>query len=140
MGVIKKGGKLARAMQKWKENEFGNYKRRIKVFKYKIQQIYMRPTFDRSILEGKNLQDQLDYLLQAEELHCLQRSRAKWTMNGNKNTKYFHLCTLNRTRKNHIHSITNSDRSLVHGKNEIATVFTQYLHNIFATSDQVQMS
>jgi hypothetical protein len=52
-------------------------------------------------LENK-LQNDLSVILKKEELMWHQRSRAKWVTDGDRNTKYYHLKTVTRRRKNNI--------------------------------------
>jgi hypothetical protein len=61
-------------------------------------------------LENK-LQKKLSEILKKEELMWFQRSRAKWLMYGDKNTRYYHLKTVSRRRRNNI--VTLKDK---HGK------------------------
>lgn len=46
------------------------------------------------------LHDELNNILKKEELMWFQRSMAKWLVDGNTNTKYYHLKTITRRKKN----------------------------------------
>ncbi|PNX69377.1 hypothetical protein L195_g056686 [Trifolium pratense] len=48
------------------------------------------------------LQKQLHDILKKEELMWFQRSRAKWLTDGDRNTRYYHVKTVNRRRQNNI--------------------------------------
>ncbi|CAJ2673329.1 unnamed protein product [Trifolium pratense] len=52
-------------------------------------------------LEQK-LQGELSHILRKEELMWFQRSRAKWLKDGDRNTRYYHIKTINRRRMNNI--------------------------------------
>ncbi|KAE8680042.1 hypothetical protein F3Y22_tig00111392pilonHSYRG00178 [Hibiscus syriacus] len=48
------------------------------------------------------LEYELEQVLQQEESLWLQKSRTQWVLHGDKNTKYFHACTMMRRRRNHV--------------------------------------
>ncbi|XP_058762592.1 uncharacterized protein LOC131635973 [Vicia villosa] len=50
----------------------------------------------------KKLQEELKTILRQEELMWFQRSRTKWLVDGDRNTKYYHLQTVKIRRKNKI--------------------------------------
>jgi hypothetical protein len=50
----------------------------------------------------KKLQSELAEILKKEEIMWFQRSRAKWLMDGDRNTRYYHLKTINRRRYNNV--------------------------------------
>ncbi|XP_045809710.1 uncharacterized protein LOC123904059 [Trifolium pratense] len=52
-------------------------------------------------LENK-LQTELNDILKKEELMWFQRSRVKWLIDGDRNTRYYHLKTVSRRKKNNI--------------------------------------
>ncbi|GMI73679.1 hypothetical protein HRI_001037200 [Hibiscus trionum] len=59
-----------------------------------------------------NLRIQLQELLRKEESVWIQNSRVKWFIEGDRNTKFFHLVASNRRRKNQIHSVKIGDESI----------------------------
>ncbi|MCH79474.1 hypothetical protein A2U01_0000223 [Trifolium medium] len=52
-------------------------------------------------LEAK-VQEELILILKKEELMWFQRSRAKWLADGDRNTRYYHLKTVSRRRRNNV--------------------------------------
>lgn len=58
-----------------------------------------------AILQNQ-LQQELDQTLAQEEILWFQKSREQQALYGDRNTKYFHTQTLNRSRRNKIHALT----------------------------------
>jgi hypothetical protein len=55
------------------------------------------------------LQAELSTILEKEELMWFQRSRAKWLIDGERNTRYYHLKTVSRRRRNNTLMLKNED-------------------------------
>jgi hypothetical protein len=55
----------------------------------------------------QRLQRELNDILRKEELMWYQRSRAKWLQDGDRNTRYYHLKTVSRRRRNNIIMLKN---------------------------------
>lgn len=71
-----------------------------------IQCTIERRNFNKEFLRLENkLQGELKTILRQEELMWFQRSRVMWLADGDQNTKYYHLKTVNRRRKNKIITI-----------------------------------
>ncbi|WJX55720.1 hypothetical protein P8452_41455 [Trifolium repens] len=50
----------------------------------------------------RRLQIELSEILKKEELMWFQRSRTKWLIDGDRNTRYYHLKTVSRRRRNNV--------------------------------------
>lgn len=74
-------------------------------------------------MEEKRLLAQLNELLVAEEGLLKQKSRIKWLLEGDQNTRYFHQVIKGRLSRNTIKNLTASDGSLLYDtvaiKNEV---------------------
>jgi hypothetical protein len=61
-----------------------------------------------------------------------QRSRINWLREGEANTKYFHIHTSHRRRKNYIPQITHNDTILVE-QAQIEDAFAEHYEQLFST-------
>ncbi|GAU28913.1 hypothetical protein TSUD_59250 [Trifolium subterraneum] len=87
-------------------------------------------------LEAK-LQKELAHILKVEELMWYQRSRARWLVDGDRNTRYYHLKTITRRRHNKISML----RDMNGGWVEEVDVLKQMANNISfprLSDDEVQ--
>ncbi|MCH92139.1 hypothetical protein A2U01_0013073, partial [Trifolium medium] len=75
------------------------------------------------------IQKELAHILKAEELMWFQRSRARWLVDGDWNTRYYHLKTITRTRRqqNRISMLRDSNGGWV----EEADVLKQKANNFY---------
>jgi hypothetical protein len=84
-------------------------------------------------LEQK-LQNELNDILHKEELMWFQRSRAKWLIDGDRNTRYYHLKTVNRRKKNNITMLKDSNGNWVEDIDQIRHLVNEYYINLFDES------
>jgi hypothetical protein len=81
-------------------------------------------------LEQK-LQSDLNEILRKEELMWYQRSRAKWLTDGDRNTRYYHLKTVNRRKKNNITMLKDSNGNWVEDVDQISQLINDYYVKLF---------
>lgn len=74
---------------------------------------------------------QLDELWSREEIHWHQRSRVRWLQTGDKNSKFFHMSTIQRRKRNSIKKIKNCDGVWLEGREEVAQGFCDYFQHLF---------
>jgi hypothetical protein len=84
--------------------------------------------------EIRDLQRDIDVLLEQEEVKWRQRAREDWLQHGDKNTKYFHACANQRSKVNKITSIVNEDGLLCSTQDEVVEAFIRYFNSIFSSS------
>jgi hypothetical protein len=80
----------------------------------------------------KRLQNDLNCILRKEELMWYQRSRAKWLVDGDRNTKYYHLKTINRRRRNNVIMLKNDSGQWVEDVGQIHTLATDFYKDLFS--------
>jgi hypothetical protein len=105
--------KLQTYIKKWRFDTFDQVLWRKKSLMARIDGI------QRSIQHGSyarrswrleyKLQNELREILKKEELMWFQRSRAKWLIDGDRNTRYYHTKTVSRRRKNNILMLKNNE-------------------------------
>lgn len=107
---MKKLGNLKAHLKRWNCEVFGNIDEKLKQAEDELHEWDL-------IAEGRNLQDaeikkrveirKLVWdLSKKKEWLWLQKSRRVWAENGDKNTRFFHLMTTKRQRKNLLNSVT----------------------------------
>ena len=82
----------------------------------------------------KELQREINELLDRETRMWNQRSRILWLKNGDENTKFFHSRASHQYRKNVIMGINDSHGVWKEGPNDIAAILIQYYSELFTTS------
>ncbi|MCH90244.1 RNA-directed DNA polymerase (Reverse transcriptase), partial [Trifolium medium] len=80
----------------------------------------------------KKLQGDLNNILKKEELMWYQRSRAKWLKDGDRNTRYYHLKTVNRRRRNNVIMLKNESGQWVDDVVQLQNLATDFYKKLFA--------
>jgi hypothetical protein len=81
----------------------------------------------------QRLQSQLSDILYKEELMWFQRSRAKWLKDGDRNTKYYHLKTLSRRRRNNVIMLKNDNGQWIEDVTQLQLLATDFYKKLFST-------
>ena len=91
-------------------------------------------------LEMKNqANEQIARLLREEEIKWYQRSKAQFILEGDSNTRYFHMVANGRHRKKHIHSL-HQDEGTIEGQNELKKYITKYYKTLFRPPEENDIS
>jgi hypothetical protein len=72
----------------------------------------------------------LALLLREEELKWYERAKVNTLLEGNDNTRFFHLVANSKHRKQHIYQLEN-DQGVIVGDEQLKTHITQYYKNLF---------
>jgi hypothetical protein len=64
---------------------------------------------DVNSCKAKELSELVEIILEREELHWLQRARANWLTQGDRNTKFFHQFASARRKRNMIKKLKGDD-------------------------------
>jgi hypothetical protein len=83
------------------------------------------------------LQKELAHTLKAEELMWFQRSRARWLVNGDRNTRYYHLKTITRRRQNRIVMLRNLEGDWVEDEETLKQMANDFYQNLFTNNADV---
>lgn len=75
-------------------------------------------------------------MLQQEELLWFQKSRAKWMLDGDRNTKYYHLKAITRRNRNKILMLRNSEGAWVEEDVHIKAMVNSYYQALFVRDFQ----
>ncbi|CAL5362434.1 unnamed protein product [Camellia sinensis] len=122
----------------WNKEIFGNIfkrKRRLLARIEGIQKV-LAVQFSHNLqhLENDLIKEYNETLLQ-EEMLWFQKSRAKHITLGDKNTRYFHISTINKRRKLKINALKNDNGIWISDTEGVKNVILDYFKNLFSKGD-----
>jgi mannosylglycoprotein endo-beta-mannosidase len=79
------------------------------------------------------------FLLREEEIKWYQRSKSKFILEGDSNTRYFHSVANGRHRKKRIHSLV-QDEGMIEGLDNLKSYITNYYKNMFGALEEGNFS
>ena len=94
----------------------------------------MAPLSDQEINYKHYLKERLVLLLREEEIKWYERAKVKTLLEGDDNTRFFHLVANGRHQKQHIYKLEN-DQGVVIGDDQLKKHITQFYKNFFVTPD-----
>jgi hypothetical protein len=127
---------LSRRLKSWSDKRVGNIRLQIEWAKELIFRLDVAQE-DRQLspLEAwlrRELKRKYLGLCSLQRTIARQRSRINWLREGEANTKYFHIHTSHRRRKNYIPQITHNDTILVE-QTQIEDAFAEHYEQLFST-------
>ena len=125
--LAKKLDATKRDPKRWNKSCFGNSRERIKELEQKIAQIQSLEATKENLELEALLNLELDEWLAREDLKWKQKSREIWIREGERNTRFFHLSTLIRRRRNCIQEIKLEDGSCINDGEDIQKYFIENL-------------
>lgn len=69
-----------------------------------------------------------------EDLKWRQRAKQKWLREGDRNTKYFHMCANQRKNSNAISKVSNGEGFCASNQEDISNLFQLFYQYLFTTS------
>ena len=121
-------------LKKGNKEHFGNDRERIKELDKKIEEVQgAEPTKENLELEAA-FSLELDDWLAKKSLKWQQKSREIWLKDGDRNSRFFHLTTLVRRRRNFISDIKQEDGSWISGKEAIQEYFNANFQSLYQSS------
>ena len=85
------------------------------------------------------LKERLVFLLREEELKWYERAKVKTLLEGDDNTRIFHLVANGKHRKQHIYQLENEHGVLV-GDDQLKTHITHYYKGLFGSPEEAHIS
>lgn len=91
-----------------------------------------------SMMEDRNclreVRKEVDDLLEEEDLKWKQRSKEHWLQNGDRNTRYYHLCASQRKRNNQIYHIEAELGGRHLSQDALSASFFKYYKKIYSSA------
>lgn len=132
---------FSKAAISWNKNVFGNIfrKKRWTLARIKGVQDSQSKNFSHNLISlEKDLVADYNNILAQEELLWFQKSRAKWIVMGERNTRYFHLSTIIRRRKAKITTIKDNNNIWIEDPEAIKELVQNYFIDLFRNQNDTQ--
>ena len=130
---------LRKHLRGWARHITGLYKKEKKRLAEIIDKLDLqaenRLLSDSELDEKNQANEQFARLLREEELKWYQRSKAQFILEGDNNTKYFHLLANGRHRKKYIHNL-NQEEGVIEGHEQLKSFITKYYKTLFGAPEE----
>jgi hypothetical protein len=134
--------RLRQHLRGWAKNVSGAYKKEKTTILNKLDKLDKKvesTTLSQSELDLKHvLNERLAELLREEEIKWYQRTKAKHLLEGDANTKYYHLLANGRHRKTRIFRLED-ENNIISGNAQLKGYITNYYKNLFGPSEVSQI-
>jgi len=125
-------------LKKWNREVFGDINQRKDRFTTEIksvQDLLDVVQTDALLRKEEELIKELDVVIEQEEVIWFQKSREKWVLDGDRNTKYFHTSTIIRRRRNRAEMLKNDSGVWISDPQELEKLATAYYKRLYSMED-----
>ncbi|KAJ9128883.1 hypothetical protein P3X46_034379 [Hevea brasiliensis] len=121
-------------LSRWSKRQLTEGKQEMMWLQKQLEVINGNPMDENNKAKEEAIVSWIHQLWKAEEIHWKQRSRVQWLQEGDKNTRFFHLSTIQRRQRNYIHRLQRDDRSRTDNEDEIKHSITFYFKRVYKKS------
>lgn len=125
-------------LKKWNREVFGDViKRKEKLMEeIKVVQDQIDICRTDALLQREDeLIKEFDVVMEQEEMLWYQKSREKWIVSGDRNTKFFHTSTVIRRRRNRVDTLQADDGSWIKDGHELELMAVEYYKRLYFMAD-----
>ena len=133
--VCRKIKETKNEFRRWDKEWFGNIQKRIKDCWDQLEKIQNEDPIQENLNIEANINLELREWLQREEMLWRKKSRTKFLVAADLNTKFFYLITIIIRRRNAIDFLKNQQGIWVSGREEIGKCFEDFFTNLFTSSN-----
>jgi hypothetical protein len=108
-GVLARLAHMYNALHAWDASVLQKPRRRIRRAQRKLENAMSGPMTEENEIIAKETTELIELLLEQEEMHWMQRSRANWMQYGDRNTSFFHQFATARRKRNFIKRLKHED-------------------------------
>ncbi|XP_058783537.1 uncharacterized protein LOC131658240 [Vicia villosa] len=127
---------VVKGIEHWKFESFDQVKRMKKRLMRRLEgvQVKLQVKYNYGGMRKleKQLQKELNEILSKEEMMWFKRSRTVWLADGDRNTKYYHMKTLNRRRRNKIMSLKDEKNNWITDQEDLKAHVTMFYKKLFS--------
>ncbi|XP_051218974.1 uncharacterized protein [Lolium perenne] len=133
--VLAKLAHMHASLHAWDKEILQKPKRRLKNAQRKLERALTGPLSEENETIAKEQSALIELLLEQDEVHWMQRSRANWLQQGDRNTAFFHQFATARRKKNMIKKLKHNN-IWVEGNADLKPIVKDYFSNLFSSEVQ----
>lgn len=125
-------------LRRWNKQVFGDIQgKKEKLVKdiTEVQSLIDICPSDVLFVREENLVQELEIVLEQEEMVWFQKSREKWVTQGDRNTKFFHLSTVIRRRRNRIEMLKDNEGCWVSDVKDLEKLAVEFFTRLYSLND-----
>lgn len=138
--LVSKLENLKSTLSVWRKNIFGEIHKKKQSILARIggiqNQFYWGNHNPFLINLEKSLHEEIGVVLYQEELSWFQKSRAQWLHDGDQDTRYYHLKTISRRRRNKISMLRDGNGNWLEDEQQIRSLVNEFYINLFSDDDR----
>ncbi|KAF8093205.1 hypothetical protein N665_0388s0006, partial [Sinapis alba] len=127
--------RLGVKLKKWNKEVFGNVQHRKEKLVMEIKEIQEKIEEDLSdellVKEGELLKE-FEVVLEKEEVIWFQKLREKWVAHGDRNTKFFHMSTIIKRRRNRVDMLKNDANQWISDAQALEKLAVNYFKTLYS--------
>lgn len=130
--------RLEVTLRKWNKEVFGSVQRRKETLVMEIKEVQKQIDTnysDELLVKEGDLLKEFEIVLEQEELIWFQKSREKWVARGDRNTKFFHMSTIIRRRRNRVDMLKNDENRWISDAHELEELVITYFKKLYSLED-----
>lgn len=125
---------MSRALKIWNKENFGHIQSSILFLNQKLSQIQSEDPLETSMSQEEHLKMALTEQLKREEILWKQKSRLQWLTTTDLNTKFFHMTSTMRRRRNNISHLKNSSNQWINDPAVINSMILDHFKGIYQST------
>ncbi|XP_073121297.1 uncharacterized protein [Henckelia pumila] len=127
--------RCSETLSSWAKNRFGHIPRKLKQKIIELNLLKNHIRWRDSERKIDDLEREIEVLASKEESYWKQQSRASWLAQGDRNSKFFHVCASARIAKNHIRGLVSSHGDWCTENRTMAAMIESYFSELFSSDN-----
>ncbi|KAK1648056.1 hypothetical protein QYE76_065861 [Lolium multiflorum] len=124
------------ALHEWDSTVLKGPRKRLRELQVELNLVMSGPLSDDALSKQRELQIQIENLLEQEEIYWVQRGRANWLRHGDQNTAFFHRFASGRRKRNFIKQLTNESGNIIDDQDQMMDIASGYFQHLFTSEVQ----
>ena len=125
-------------LKKWNKATFENLMHMRRILEHNLTLAQQNLDYNNCVIK-KEMREELELLAEQEQIMWMQKSRVNWLIQGDRNTKFYHIVTSRKRLRNRILGIWNEQGIWIQDQKDIAESFRIHFRKIYIERESVHI-